>query len=156
MSNDWQTAGDIGRGVAALLVGIAAFILLILVIGAMFLFSFGWFSQSTADFRGRVGVAEKTKANANFRIASYDHFYDLCASVQSKESTIQALKAEAPSDAARASQVQGAITANLIQRNASINQYNADARKAGTSGQFRASDLPYQLDPNSEVTTCRA
>jgi hypothetical protein len=41
--------------------------------------------------------------------------------------------------------VQTNITGQLTARSRGVAQYNADARKDYTIGQFRASDLPYEL-----------
>jgi hypothetical protein len=75
--------------------------------------------------------------------------------VQSKEANITNLKTELkgkPTEE-REAQLRTFITAAMNGRAELINQYNADARKEGTIGQFKASDLPYQLDLQGE-TTC--
>lgn len=137
----------VGIWVAAILGGIA------LIIGLFF--ATGWFSIATSDFRGEVDKHNKVEANGDYRIAAYDHFYDTCAAVRSKETTISYLRVEATTaTGSRKTQIEGAITANQIARNELINQYNVDARKSYTSGQFKASDLPYQLDQESEQSTC--
>lgn len=54
----------------------------ILAVAALFLISvygFGFLQRGTADFRGETGQIEQTKANSDYRIAQYDHFYDACA-----------------------------------------------------------------------------
>ncbi len=133
--------------------GLLALVTLLWVAGVIFS---GEAKKATANFRGEVSATEMINANGAYRIAAYDHFFDLCASVQDTENTIRVLEAELDSgvSTARAEQVTGAITANRIKRGNQINRYNSDARKEGTSGQFRDSALPYQLDPNMEATTC--
>jgi hypothetical protein len=120
----------------------------------MWAFGFGLFSAGTAEVRGETGVRERTVADGNYRIAAYDRFFDLCAAVQAKEDAITALEAQ-QADATGTSKAR--ITDNLLalttSRASLIRKYNADAAKEGTRGQFRASSLPYTLDPNRE-TTC--
>ena len=146
-----------GAKIGGAVIGLAAIAIVVaLVVGAMALFGFGFFQRTTANFRGENSQIEKTKANGDYRIAAYDHFFNLCASVQSKEATINALEKELqrkPSEA-RVEQIYAAITANEAVRAESINQYNVDAEKAGTIGQFRASNLPSELNVNSEETSC--
>jgi hypothetical protein len=133
-------------------------IVVALVLSAMAVFGFGFFQRGTAEFRGKTGQIERTRANPAFRIASYDSFYNACAAVQSDEATISALKEELTThpSPARVEQIQASLTALRAGRAEKINNYNADARKTATAGQFRASDLPYQLDRNAEETSCQA
>lgn len=141
------------------ILGSAGAVILLILIVAMWIFGWGLFQRGTADFRGKTEQIEKTKANADYRIASYDHFFNLCASVQSKEATIKALEKElerkpAPSQS-RTEQIYASITANEAIRAETINQYNVDAEKTATVGQFRASNLPYELNVNTEETRCK-
>lgn len=134
----------------------AAVIVVALVIGAMALFGFGLFNRATADFRGTNQQIEKTRASGDYRIASYEHFFNQCVAVQNDEAQIASLKEELrtkpPAD--REMQVQASLTALRGSRASKINQYNADAQKEGTQGQFRSSDLPYRLDATKEETQC--
>lgn len=141
----------------SLLAGIAV-IIVVLILSAMAVFGFGLFQRGTADFRGGTEQIEQTKGNGSYRIAAYDHFYDLCASVQNSEATIAALEQELetnPSES-RVEQINASITANRANRASSINEYNADARKEDTLANFMASDLPYQLNSTDKETTCTA
>lgn len=148
-----------GAEIAGKTIALAAVVLVVvLIIGAMYLFGFGLFQRGTADFRGGTEQIEKTKGSGDYRIASYDHFFNLCASVQSKEATIDALEKELsrkpdPSES-RTEQIYAAITANEAIRAETINQYNVDAKKEATVGQFRASNLPYELNANAKETQC--
>lgn len=133
-------------------------LVLAIVIGSMWIFGWGFFQRSTANFRGETEQIEKTRANGDYRIAAYDHFFNLCASVQSKEATIKALEKElerkpGPSES-RVEQIYASITANEAIRAETINQYNVDAEKTATIGQFKASNLPYELNANTEETSC--
>lgn len=155
-NDDLPSRGEVWRG-GSWVIGLAVVaIVVMLVVGLMWAFGFGLFSRATANERGGTQVREKTVADGNYRIAQYDHFFDLCASVQSDEDTIEQLGTELADDLTpeRASQIKSTLTAVRSNRAESINQYNADARKAGTAGQFRDSALPYQLDKKAEATTC--
>ena len=111
----------------------------------------------SADERGRVQARESIQSGPS-RIAAYNHFFDLCAAVQTDEATIQAQREELttnPSESRRG-QIQANIAALKSGRAEKINSYNADARKDYTIGQFRSSGLPFQLDPTQEATSCDA
>lgn len=129
---------------------------LVIVLAGIAVYGFGWFQRSTADFRGETAALEDILADPNTRITAYNHFFNLCQSVQSHETTIKALEAELEGGASdsREEQIRGAITANKSQRDSKINQYNSDARRDYTIGQFRDADLPSELDINAEETTC--
>lgn len=133
----------------------------LVAIAAIFLvavYGFGFLQRGTADFRGETGQVEQTKANSNYRIAAYDQFYDKCASVQSMESKINNMEEEleGTEETQRKTVLNTSITASKNKRADLITSYNADARKEATRGQFKASDLPYELSENEEATTCEA
>ena len=118
------------------------------------------FRYFTADVRGRIDAQEIRKAGP-LRVAAYNHFFNLCASVQGLEASLEAQEAqlavtESGKDRER---VRSNIAGLTAERERSIRQYNADARKDYTIGQFRDSDLPYQL-PTSHYeggrTSCGA
>lgn len=116
---------------------------------------------ATADVRGKVAANERIKS-APSRIANYEHFFNLCAAVQANEAQIDALANElaaSTTDRDRA-RVRTNITGVSAARQRAIFQYNADARKSYTAGQFRDSALPYELDaatyPEGGKTTCVA
>lgn len=121
-------------------------------------YGFGFLQRETADFRGETGQIEDTKANSYYRIASHDHFYDSCASVQSIEGKIVNMQEELAEtdEGQRETVLKTSITAAKNKRAELISSYNADARKEATQGQFRASDLPYELNENEEETICEA
>lgn len=118
------------------------------------------FQRATADYRGETDLIEDTEANAHFRRTAYETFFDLCASVQSAETRIDALVEELHSDPPprtyRAEELRATITAVRSQRASQINQYNADAAKDWTVGQFQANGLPHRLNEDQEKTTCAA
>lgn len=142
-----------------LAVTITALFVLILFggMGIAAVFGHGWFVDHTANRTGKTQMEQQINGNGSYRIAAYNHFYDLCAGVQTKEASIANLKAELPTDGPdRKPIVQASITALENQRADDINTYNADAHKSDTLAQFRASDLPFQLDPTEDHTTCSA
>jgi hypothetical protein len=138
------------------IVGETSFWILI-VLGAIVLLTLlglGW-RYVLADPKGRVQAQEQIKSGSS-RIAAYNHFFDLCAGVQSDEATMASLREElttGPSESRRG-QIQATLTALRSARAEKINQYNADARKDYTIGQFRSSGLPYTLDATLEATSC--
>jgi hypothetical protein len=94
------------------------------------------------------GNAEIQINSAGSRIVNYDHYFNLCASVQNAEASIDAqtdlLKTTTNADD------QGRINANIAAlqtvRATGVNQYNADSAKEYTEARFKASNLPYRLD----------
>ena len=149
----------VGARYGALATAVAALaIVVVLAVGAMALFGFGLFNRSTADFRGTNSQIEQTKGDGTYRIGAYERFYGLCASVQDDEASIDSLKEELKTDppADRVVQINASLTALRSNRAENINRYNADARKSATLAQFKASDLPHELDKTAEETTCAA
>lgn len=116
----------------------------------------GLLQRMTADFRGETDQIEQTQADADYRISAYDQFYDKCAGIQTIESKIANLsdELEEAEDEQRKSVLNTSITASKNKRAELINDYNADARKEATRGQFKASELPYEIDIEGETTTC--
>lgn len=141
-----------GYGFFWIIVGVIA---MFVVIALIFLLGLG-LSWWTAPWQGKVQARQLIQGNGSYRIAAYDHFFDLCASVQTKEGTIVALQQELATKPTeeRRGEIEASITANRAGRIDDINQYNADARKSYTLGQFRASGLPYTLDPTVKETRC--
>ena len=109
------------------------------------------------------GEARITINSGDMRIGAYNHFFDLCASIQADEASINAQSdlltdTTDGNDASRITQNIAALQAN---RGRSIATYNADAAKDYTIGQFRDSDLPYyiqpgQYEPNGKGTSCQS
>lgn len=131
-------------------------LLVALIFGSIY--GVGWVKQITADFRGETEQKEQTIADGSYRIVAYEHFFDLCAAVQTAEDSIASLEAELDTEPpqGRVTQINASITALRNSRADLINQYNADAAKEDTRAAFHSSDLPYQLDNDTEETTCAA
>ena len=149
----YRTAGRIaGKTIALWVMGVA----LLIALGFIAVYGFGWFQRSTADFRGETAALEDIQADPNSRISAYEHFFSLCASIQGHEETIKALEAELAQGVSesREEQIRGAITANKSQRDGKIREYNLDAQRDYTAGQFRDADLPEHLDIEAEETQC--
>lgn len=139
------------------ILGLIVAILIItgLTVGGIYLF--GTVSNKTANFRGNVGVKNKTLADPNYRIANYNQFFDTCAQVQTMETRIQTARdalahdQKGSFDAYRDRQN---LDAAIAQRAELINQYNADSAKSYTTAQMKASSLPPRLDITAEETQC--
>lgn len=132
-------------------------ILAIIALSVALLYLTGTIKKETAGFRGEVDATEKIQADGTFRIEAYNSFYDKCAAVQSDEARINALAEELEGDVSpkRKEQIGASATAVRSSRAEKINQYNADASKDWTVGQFRNNELPYELDVNDMNTECR-
>jgi len=154
-NRDVAREGARGGG-AAIIIGIIAFIVVI-VLATMWIFGLGFFSRATADFRGETSQIERVQADPDYRIASYDRFFNLCGDIKTKEQNIINLELELETtepDSPRADQLRSGITAQRNIRAGLINDYNADATKEDTRANFQASSLPFQLNPTDEETTC--
>lgn len=137
-------------------VGVLAVIAISIIAAVAVWFGTTMFRKETADFRGSAAQTEQVRANAPYRIAAYDNFFNLCAGIQAKEGTLAALKAELSESPTpdRAAQLRSFITAVTASRRSDIATYNGDAAKTGTRAQFLSSTLPYTIDPAQEATTC--
>lgn len=150
-----QDYKDIAKGTGiSIALGVAALVVVI-VLGAMWIFGFGLFQRSTANFRGGTAANERIFADPDTRLSAYSHFFDLCSQVQSDESRIKNLEAElsgqpAPSEA-RVGQIQASITAVRNQRAENINRYNTDSAKDYTIAHFKDLDLPTRLSVEGDT-----
>lgn len=139
---------------------IAAVVLFVVVMLGLYLagvYGGGTVSRKTANFRGQTAAIEKTKANADFRITSYNKFFDLCNGVKSTEEKVtlgeQTVSLFKGTDQETTAIVN--LQATKAERINLINEYNSLASRGFTEGQFRDSSLPYQIDPTQEITTCK-
>lgn len=141
----------------AIVAGVLA-IAVFLVVGLVGVYGYGWFTDHTANRQGETQKKHLIEGNGQYRIAAYDHFYDLCATIQTDETQIKQFKhvLATTNDPVTKDTNEANLNASVIKRSSDINDYNADARKSATEGQFRASDLPFRIDPNQENTTCHA
>ena len=109
----------------------------------------------TAEPRG-IANAEHRIESAPSRITSYNHYFDLCASIQGYNGQLAAQQEQL--DASELTDDRSRIRANIAglkgQRSRAVAQYNADARKAYTSARFLGDDLPKHINRNPENLTC--
>lgn len=129
--------------------------IVVILIGAIF-FGIRW---ATAPAKGKLEAREQINSGAT-RIAAYNHFFDVCASVQSLEASLLAQEeALAGSKGEDRERIKANIAGIKAARADAVNQYNQDARKDYTIGQFKSSKLPYQLPTTferGETTSCAA
>lgn len=125
---------------------------IILIVGGSWAFRY-----YTAEIRGTVDAEEQLESSQS-RISRYEEFFNLCATVQTRERALQAQKERlinSPhADSRELSRIRSNIAALESQRERAINTYNARASQAYTSGRFKASNLPHRLDPSKEKTQC--
>lgn len=141
---------DSGRFALAIVAFIAVIILII--VGVIYIS--GTIQKETADFRGNVSQTETVRGSGAYRIAAYEQFFNLCASIQGQEATIAQMTTELNDPATtpeRDAVLRASLTGVRSARNANIAQYNADSAKADTRANFLASDLPYHLEMNGET-----
>ena len=139
---------QIGRNI---LIGFFVIVIIVVLSVTLYLlgvFGGGFLQRTTADFRGETAQIEAVKADPNYRIASYEKFYDLYAAILADDDKIKNLKEELETtnpSSSRIEQINSSITAVKNSRAEKIRQYNADAQKEDTRANFLASNLPYEI-----------
>lgn len=115
----------------------------------------GGTSWVTAPFRGAVDAREETVADGDYRNATYNHFYNLCTSVQAAEDSIENLETEVDGGVSsdREARIHQAITAQRNARSESIREYNA-ASQQETKEFMKDSKLPVTLEVTNYDTVC--
>lgn len=128
---------------------IAAFILLILAVT----FVSGSMSIITAPFRGEVEKNERIEADGDYRIAAYDQFYDMCTDAQSLQGQIENQEGQiaSTSDPEVKERLQMGKLGMEQQLESVVNKYNNQSQQDYTKGQFKDSNLPYELDTEQEI-----
>lgn len=135
------------------MLGIIAWFVLLLL---LFLLGFGlrWI---LAEPTGRLEAREEVQS-ADFRLFSYNHFFDLCASIEGYEDQAVLLEDQLAATPEDEDQERNRLRSSLSgvkgQRARAIARYNGDVEKEETRGQFKAAGLPDQLDVEEE-TQCR-
>ncbi|WP_435218349.1 hypothetical protein [Streptomyces sp. bgisy034] len=132
-------------------------IVVLAVLTLIAIFAFGGVSQLTAGFRGETDKKNRTEGNGAFRVASYEEFFDLCASVQTAEQQLAALQEELDGKPSpeRAEKIRQSMTAVKASRAESINTYNSKATQEHRVA-FQDADLPYKLNVTDQETQCAA
>ncbi len=145
-----------GTAVGKVFVGGILLLGTIIVFASMWVFGWGFFQRSTADFRGETEAIERVQGDGDYRNAAYNAFFDRCASIQSFEDRIRILEDELTGNPTeqRRTEIQSALGAIKAQRAEEVRSYNADAAKDFTAGQFRDADLPHEIDIEGNDTTC--
>ena len=102
----------------------------------------------TAKPEGIVGMQE-TVQSADFRMYSYEYFYNAKAHIIGLEAKYNAQRKKLNNQEKGTEGYSRTVT-NIASLEGLIidskAKYNADAKKEKTTGQFRANDLPYQYD----------
>lgn len=123
-------------------------LILIISLGYKFLM------YKSASTIGKMDADIKT-ASGDSRIFSYNHFFDLCASIQGYEASIAAQSKIIPNvEGEELMRVRTNIASIEAQRVRAIVQYNADSAKIETVGRFKNNNLPQNLNPLDKVTKC--
>lgn len=108
----------------------------------------GWFWRYyTAPIEGRVGAQQQIQS-AEQRITAYNYFFDLYGAIKSYDGALKALQEQLlqVSGPEEKDRVLATIAGLKGQKARAIEQYNVDARKSYTIGQFKDWSLPYQLE----------
>lgn len=136
----------LGKILGVIGIGAIALILILMILGAVVAGSFG-LQWVTAPLRGKLEAREQVKADGDYRIDKYNHFFDLCAAIQSKEAGIKEQQniLETSENQEDRQRIKRNIAALKSERKRLIRQYNADARKENTEGQYKDSSLPYHI-----------
>lgn len=127
---------------------ILGFSILGVVLIAILMIALWGFGVLTADIKGQ-GEAHKEIHSAEFRLEAYNYFYDQYHSILGMEGSIDA-NINTLSQFENTSKEYGRIVINIAAlqslRHQAIQEYNANASKDYTIGQFRDAGLPYQLE----------
>lgn len=125
-----------------IIIGIFLFIITIsIIVGGTW--TYKWF---TAPIRGKIEKREKIQGR-DFRIYSYDHFYDLYSSYQSYKDALRAQLnvLESAEDSSEKRRIRQNIAGIKSQMARVREEYNNDSRKQETVGKFKSWDLPEKL-----------
>lgn len=140
------------RGQALLsvaLLGLGLVVLAVVLFAGVF--AFRWFY---AEPEGQLEAREQILSGSS-RINAYNHFFNQCGAVQKAEAGIGALEVQLESASVDdRDRVLSFLTGARVTRENAIVQYNADASKNYTIGQFRDLNLPYQLRSEEIRTEC--
>jgi hypothetical protein len=144
--------GDAARGFRWSVVLAFFAVLLVVAVGLMWTFGFGLFQRETAAFRGETGAIERRESAEN-RVAAQERFEDLYAEIVATDRKLapaeEALEAD-PDSQVRRTEFTGLTNYCLDV----VGDYNAEARKY-TAADFRAADLPAEIDGTDPATDCR-
>jgi hypothetical protein len=120
---------------------------LVLTILMISLWGFGVF---TAGIKGQ-GEAYKEIQSKEFRLESYNYFFNQYHSILSLEGQIDvniSMLDSMEKDTKDYNRIRTNVVALQSLRHQAIQSYNAEASKDYTAGQFRDKNLPYQIEDN--------
>jgi hypothetical protein len=120
-------------------------IVVLIVVGIGITLLSGGLTILMAPFQGEVEKSQQVEGSGEYRVAQHDYFYNLCSDIQAKQQNLEVLRAAGEKDA---------VVANEMQLNEMVSEYNANASNEYTKGQFKADELPYQIDAEKEVASC--
>lgn len=131
---------------------------ILLLIGIVTGIVWGW-RYATAPTAGKISARQQINSGS-FRIAAYNHFFDACAAIQGLDGQLAAQQQQLPTATGDdRSRIETNIAGIEGARAQAVAEYNADARKGYTIGQFRSSGLPFQLPlhiQKGSTTSCTA
>lgn len=148
------------NGLKAFGVAVAVIVGFFLLISLIWGLAFGG-SWLIAGPQGKLEARQQI-LSGDFRITAYDHFFNQCVSIQNLEASLDAQRenlAALPKGSDDVTRILANISGIQAARFGAINQYNADAEKNYTEGQFRSMKLPSYIAPTAyrgEKTTCAA
>lgn len=125
--------------------GIAVLALVAVMLGGWWLsYAVSWW---LAPWEGKLEARQIIQGDGNFRIVAYERFYNQCSTIQTYEDSLRALnmQIEETEDTRTRNILLTNRTGLQAQRMRAINQYNVDAAKDWTIGQFRDNGLPYEI-----------
>lgn len=106
-------------------------------------YAFSWWA---APYQGSLQARQQILGSGDFRIQAYDHFFSLCASIQTSEQAMQQTQTQEKTDkGGDLSRDKINFGAQLNNRNDAANQYNVESTEHWTVGQFKANSLPYTI-----------
>ncbi len=118
------------------------------VIIAILMVALWGFGVFTADIKGQ-GEAYKEIHSKEFRLEAYNYFFNQYHSILGLEGSIDANIAMLHS-LDKGTKEYNRIMTNIVSlqslRHQAIQQYNAEASKDYTAGQFRDNNLPFQIE----------
>ena len=118
----------------------------ILLIGVFVVYGLGGFARFTADYRGETEKREQVEASGEYKVAAHDYFYNQCSDIKAKQQELEIYK-----DGSIPEAKYNAMQTELVR---DVEEYNAKASNSYTAGQFKADELPYQIEVDEEVESC--
>lgn len=141
-------------GAAAVLIVVAIVAVVALAIGTVYLV--GFYHDTTAHRQGETSKLRLVDENGNYIVGAYDHFHDLCGTIQSDQNRITNIKEALSTDPKPTGQQLVTLQASLLAAqqkfNDDVNQYNADSDKDYTEARFKDADLPFHISSDPKET----